>query len=64
LAKLLDITEEIRRSDTICLFLKGASAERELTDAREEWKMAVQSTPSVTSPDSVILKLSEVSRVP
>ncbi len=60
---LLKMTDTIRRLDTLCLFLKGESAQRELTEAREEWKMTVDSTPSVTNPDSVILKISEVNRV-
>lgn len=64
LTVLLEITSNIRGPETVCLFLKGATAERELTEAREAWKMTAQSTPSLTSPDSVILKLSEVSRVP
>jgi 16S rRNA (guanine527-N7)-methyltransferase len=63
LTALLEMTETLRRPDTLCLFLKGATAERELTEAREAWNMTVQSTPSLTSPDSVLLKLSEVSRV-
>lgn len=63
LGKLLEMTDTIRRPDTVCLFLKGAAAERELTEAREGWKITTQSTPSVTNPDSVILKISEVNRV-
>ncbi|MEQ8698156.1 MAG: 16S rRNA (guanine(527)-N(7))-methyltransferase RsmG [Bauldia litoralis] len=63
LGGLLDMTDTIRRPDTVCLFLKGETAQRELTEAREEWKITVDSTPSVTNPDSVILKISEVYRV-
>ncbi len=63
LTNLLEMTQGIRGPDTICFFLKGATAERELTEAREAWKMTAQSTPSVTNPDSVILTISEVNRV-
>jgi len=63
LDKLLAMTAGIRGSDTICMFLKGQTAERELTDAREAWNMTAQIVPSLTNPDSVLLKLSEVSRV-
>lgn len=64
LPRLLALTDSIRRPDTVCLFLKGADAQLELTAAREGWKMTAETTPSLTSPDSVIVKLSEVSRAP
>jgi 16S rRNA (guanine527-N7)-methyltransferase len=64
LPRLLALTDSIRRPDTVCRFLKGADAQVELTAAEEGWKMAAETTPSLTSPDSVIVKLSEVSRAP
>ena len=47
----------------VCLFLKGRSVDDELTRAAAEWHMTVSRRPSRTSPDGVILTLSELRRV-
>ena len=47
----------------VCLFLKGRTADDELTQAAAEWHMTVSRRPSRTSPDGVILRLSELRRV-
>ncbi len=46
-----------------CLFLKGSSAEKELTAAQREWQMRVTRFPSRTAPGATILRISEISRV-
>jgi len=45
-----------------CLFLKGASVDAELTEARKQWHMNVESFPSQTATGSAILRISELSR--
>jgi 16S rRNA (guanine527-N7)-methyltransferase len=47
----------------ICLFLKGASVESELTAAAAEWHMQVKRVPSQTAPDACILRISDITRV-
>src|SRR5579883_1904560 len=39
LAELLEISQDFRGSETICLFLKGRTVADELTDAVKIWKM-------------------------
>ncbi len=48
----------------IALLLKGAGHEIELTRARREWHMKVERIPSRTAPSAVVLKISELRRVP
>ncbi len=45
-----------------CLFLKGRGGEDELTLATKEWNMSVERVTSLSDPDGLILRLSEVSR--
>ena len=47
-----------------CLFLKGRTGEDELTAASKEWNMAIERLPSLSDPDGLILRLSEVTRGP
>jgi 16S rRNA (guanine527-N7)-methyltransferase len=46
-----------------CLFLKGRAAPEELTLASKEWKMAIERVASLSDPDGLILRISEVARV-
>jgi 16S rRNA (guanine527-N7)-methyltransferase len=62
LRKLLGIAHLFIAPGGVALFPKGASGERELTEARAEWNMRVERFPSRTHPDGAILKLSEVER--
>jgi 16S rRNA (guanine527-N7)-methyltransferase len=48
--------------DPVCLFLKGAQAEQELTDARKSWKLAVERFPSLAEPAGCVLRIRGVSR--
>lgn len=57
---LLDYAARFSRRSTVCLFLKGASVERELTEAASEWKMTAIRHPSLTHPDGVLLELRNV----
>ncbi len=44
-----------------CLFLKGRTAQRELTDSAKNWMMAVTRIDSISDPSGVILKLEDIS---
>lgn len=44
------------------LLLKGRTAEEELTAARKQWTMRVESAPSISDPAGVVLKLENVIR--
>jgi 16S rRNA (guanine527-N7)-methyltransferase len=62
LPRLLDMTGEFLGPETVCLFLKGETADQELTEARKGWNMTVERLPSRTSPTGVILRLTRVER--
>ena len=62
LPRLLDyampyLTPSARTRRPLGLFLKGASVAQELTDARERWHIDIETRPSATDPDGVILSL-------
>ena len=63
LPRLLEWSARLLTTDSVCLFLKGRSAEDELTAAAAEWHMAISRRRSRTDPDGVILRLSEIRRV-
>lgn len=63
LPKLLGLAAPLLSGGGICLFLKGANANIELTAAAAEWHMRVESVPSRTAADAVILRVSEIARV-
>lgn len=46
------------------LFLKGRGGEDELTAAAKEWNMAIERLTSLSDPEGLILRLSEVTRGP
>ena len=62
LPQLLLYCAPLLAPDGACLFLKGAAADVELTQAAGEWNMRVQRWASRTNPDAVILQISELSR--
>lgn len=62
LDQLLDWAEPFLMPETVCLFLKGAKAEDELTLASRSWNMAVTRHGSLTDPSGIILKLSNIER--
>jgi 16S rRNA (guanine527-N7)-methyltransferase len=63
LPRLLELATPVLAPGGVCLFLKGAHADAELTDTAREWQMRVERFPSRTAPDGVILRLSEIARV-
>lgn len=62
LPRLLDLTGDFLGPDTVALFLKGETADQELTEARKGWNMTLERLPSRTSPTGVILRLTRVER--
>ena len=61
LADLVDLAAPFLRARHGCgLFLKGAEAERELTDVRKKRNMRVDRFPSLTDPRGSVLRLREI----
>ena len=55
--KLMKLIENQISLDTVCLFLKGASVEDELTDLQSYSTMLSVNHPSLSGPDGVVLEL-------
>lgn len=62
LPRLLDLAAPKLTPDGVCLFLKGAGADAELTEAAHGWHMRVEQFPSRTDPSAKILRISEIAR--
>jgi len=57
---LFRLSVGFRRTQTKHLFLKGQSADDELTAARKQWKLQVTKIPSITDPLGSLLNIDEV----
>lgn len=64
LDRLLPLAERFIGPRTVCLFLKGAQVEEELTVAGKAWTMAVSRHPSRSDPGGTVLSLQQVVREP
>lgn len=64
LPDLLDLASPFLSHHTICLFLKGRTAQEELTEAAKTWKMKVERLPSVSDPSGMLLRLESLARDP
>jgi 16S rRNA (guanine527-N7)-methyltransferase len=62
LTQLLEFATPHLEPHGICLFLKGARAEEELTEATKKQSMMVERIQSATDPNGVILSIREISR--
>lgn len=62
LRQLLDWAEPYLTPASTCLFLKGARADEELTEAGRFWTMQATRHRSLTDPSGVILELSHLQR--
>ena len=62
LPELLALAERHVQTGTICLFLKGRTAESELTLARETWTMQLTREASLSDPEGQVLKICEMRR--
>ena len=64
LPRLLDLSQPLLRSSSVCLFLKGQNLPDELTEARKYWRMSSHSFPSLSDPSASVLKLWDIARAP
>ena len=62
LEKLLDLSEKLVGPETLCLFLKGRTADEELTTCSKTWKMSATSHPSRSDIDGKVVELRGISR--
>lgn len=62
LGQLLDWAAPFLGATTTCLFLKGAKAEEELTEAGRFWTMETERRQSLTDSSGVILRLTHLAR--
>ena len=62
LPRLLELAAPFFRSGARGLFLKGRDAEREIEAARTHWHFTCRLHPSLTSNDSSIIELTELSK--
>jgi 16S rRNA (guanine527-N7)-methyltransferase len=62
LSELLDLAAPLVGEKGACLFLKGAQAEEELTQAERRWMMRLERRASVTDPQGTILVISDLKR--
>jgi 16S rRNA (guanine527-N7)-methyltransferase len=62
LPRLLPLAERFLAADSVCLFLKGYNAERELTQALKSWHMVPEMFSSLSAPTGTVLKLRGVGR--
>jgi 16S rRNA (guanine527-N7)-methyltransferase len=62
LSRLLGLAALRLRPGGVCLLLKGAGVEAELTHATPEWHMRVERIPSRTNAAGCILRISQLAR--
>ncbi len=62
LSQLIDLASRFVGDRTLCLFLKGATADTELAAASSHWRMKVERLHSHSDPGGVILKLEALRR--
>jgi len=63
LEKLIEYSEPFLKLGGVCLFPKGKNWQDELTEAEKKWKMHLETLPSRSDPDGIILRIDEVRRV-
>ncbi len=62
LKKLLDLAQPFLTSETVCLFLKGEKAQKELSEASQYYSFNVEKISSQTADSGLILKLTEIKK--
>ncbi len=60
LSGLLALSQHLRGPDSVCVFPKGRRAADELAEARQFWRMSVETFPSLTSAESTIFRLTNI----
>lgn len=63
LGSLLPYATKFLAPGGVALFPKGRTAEKELTEAAQDWHFTLERFPSATSPEATILRLSNITRV-
>ncbi len=63
LPNLLELALPYRHEKTLCIFPKGAKAEREMNAALKVWNVNYEALQSITDPSSTIFRIQEYSRV-
>ena len=63
LEDLLVLANPYRAPGTTCLFMKGAAYRDELSKAAQTWRIEYDAIPSLTQPDSAVIRVKEYSRV-
>ena len=63
LTDLLSFAEIHRAPQGTALFLKGATWQNEVVEARKKWRFTCKNHKSETSPDAALLEIGELSRV-
>jgi len=63
LVSLLPYAAKFLAPDGVAVFPKGKTAEKELTEAAQDWHFMVERFPSATNPEATILRLSNIHRV-
>jgi 16S rRNA (guanine527-N7)-methyltransferase len=64
LPDLLDIVVPFLQPHSICLFLKGRTAQEELDAAAKDWRFEAELVPSVSDPGGQLMILKSVARAP
>lgn len=60
LPRLLPLAARFLAPDGVCLLLKGAKLDQELTAAHRDWDMTLNRVPSRTHPDGIILEVANL----
>lgn len=63
LANLLPYAGKLLAPGGVAVFPKGKTAEKELTEAAQDWHFTCERFPSTTHPEATILRLSKIHRV-
>ena len=63
LGSLLPYAAKFLALGGVALFPKGRTAEKELTEAAQDWHFTLERFPSITNPEATILRLSNITRV-
>ena len=63
LATLLPYAGKFLAPGGVAVFPKGKTAEKELTEAAQDWHFTCERFPSATNPEATILRLSNIHRV-
>ncbi|NOZ42757.1 MAG: 16S rRNA (guanine(527)-N(7))-methyltransferase RsmG [Alphaproteobacteria bacterium] len=58
--RLIEIAQGFIHPETICLFLKGQNADKEIAAARQKWQFKLEKFTSLSEASGVIVKVSDI----